>query len=139
MSTELPSFEICSAGGDGKLVFLGVVPRGLTGYDGCSFDVSLVSTSLSASVRVYDIQPQNWSAFFLGLAQNWKGWIGVKQLESLEGHLSVSATADSLGHISLRVKLRDVISACDWRAECTLVAEAGQLDKLAKSAKQFFG
>jgi len=58
MKMEMPSFEIRSADNDGKLLFVGAVPRGLTGYDGCHFDVSLVSTPLSASVRVYDIQPQ---------------------------------------------------------------------------------
>lgn len=140
MKMETPSFEIHSADNDGKLLFIGAVPRGLTGYDGCHFDVSLVSTPLSASVRVYDIQPQNWSAFFSDLAANWKGWPSAKQLESLEGHLAVSATSDSLGHISLRVKLRDIIpGAPDWRAEGTLVVEAGQLDRLANEAKKFFG
>jgi hypothetical protein len=139
MKMETRSFEIHSAHNDGKLLFIGAVPRGLSGYDGCHFDASLVSTALSASVRVYDIQPQNWSAFFSDLAANWKGWPGAKQRESLEGHLSVSATSDSLGHISLRIKLRDVIpGAPDWRAEGTLVVEAGQLDRLANEAKKFF-
>ena len=140
MNKETPSFEIQSADNDGKLLIIGVVPRGLTGYDGCHFDVSLVSTPLSASVRAYDIQPQNWSAFFADLAANWKGWPGEKKMESLEGHLVVSATADSLGHISLRVKLRDVIPGVpDWRAEGTIVVEAGRLDRLAHDAKKFFG
>lgn len=140
MKMEVPSFEILSADTDGKLLLVGAVPRGLTGCDGCHFDASFVSTPLSASVRVYEIQPQNWSAFFADIAAHWKGWSGIKQLESLEGHLGVSATSDSLGHISLRVKLRDVIpGAPDWRAEGTLVVEAGQLEKLAYEAKEFFG
>ena len=133
------AFEVRSTDNDGKLRFNGVVPRGLTGYDGCSFDVSFVSTPLSASVRVYDIQPQGWSEFFADLAASWKGWVGAKERESLEGHLKVIATADSLGHISLRVKLRDVIPSADWRAEGILVVEAGQLDAIATQAKAFFG
>lgn len=140
MKTEMPTFEIHSADNDGKLLLAGTVPRGLSGYDGCYFNVSLVSTPLSASVRVYDIQPQNWSKFFSDLAANWKGWSGEKQLESLEGHLTVSAISDALGHVSLRVKLRDITPGPPgWRAEGTLIVEAGQLDKLAHDAKQFFG
>jgi hypothetical protein len=140
MNMEATSFEIHSTDDDGKLLVVGAVPRGLTGYDGCHFDVSLVSTPLSASVRVYDIQPQNWSAFFQDLATNWKGWSGEKKMESLERHLAVVATSDSLGHISLRVKLRDIIpGTADWRAEGTLVVEAGQLERLANDARKFFG
>lgn len=140
MKAEAPVFEIHSVDNDGKLLVVGAVPRGLTGYDGCHFDVSLVATALSASVRVYDIQPQNWSSFFEDLAANWKGWFGEKKMQSLEGHLAVSASSDSLGHISLRVKLRDIIPGTpDWRAEGTLVVEAGQLEKLASHAKRFFG
>jgi len=140
MNTEAPSFEIRSADDDGKLLLVGSVPRGLTGYDGCHFDASLVSIPLSASVRVYDIQPQNWSAFFQDLAANWKGWSGEKRMESLEGHLAVSATSDSLGHVSLRVRLRDIIpGTADWCAEGTLVVEAGQLQRLADDARKFFG
>jgi hypothetical protein len=133
------AFEIHSTDNDGKLQFIGAVPRGLTGYDGCNFDVSLVSTPLSASVRVYDIQPQGWSEFFSDLAASWKGWSGVKERESLEGHLKLIATADALGHISLRVKLRDVIPGADWRAEGILVVEAGQLYAIAAHAKAYFG
>jgi Family of unknown function (DUF6228) len=140
MKMDVPSFEIHSVDNDGKLFVVGAIPRGLTGYDGCHFDASLVSTALSASVRVYDIQPQNWTAFFNDLAEDWKGWSGEKRMESLEGHLAVSATSDSLGHISLRVKLRDIIpGTADWRAEGTLIVEAGQLERLASDAKRFFG
>lgn len=137
---EAAVFEIRSTDDDGKLTIVGTVPRGLTDYDGCHFDVSLVSTPLSASVRVYEIQPQNWSAFFQDLAANWKGWSGEKKMESLEGHLAVSATSDALGHISLRVKLRDIIpGTADWRAEGSLIVEAGQLERLAGDARKFFG
>jgi hypothetical protein len=140
METEAPIFEIHSVDNDGKLLVVGVIPRGLTGDDGCHFDASLISIALSASVRVYDIQPQNWTAFFNDLAKNWKGWSGEKTMESLEEHLTVSATSDSLGHISLRVKLRHIIpGTADWRAEGTLVVEGSQLERLAGEARRFFG
>jgi len=63
----------------------GTVPRGIKGYDGCYFFVSLTSTPISASVRVYDIQPRSWSSFFKDLAENWKGWVGEKGIKTLEG------------------------------------------------------
>jgi hypothetical protein len=135
----MDSFEIKSTDGDGALIFWGEIPRGLTGYEGCDFNVSLVSNPLSATLRVYDIQPQTWSEFFADIAQNWRGWEGKKEKESLEHHLRVVATSDSLGHISLRVYLRDVFSGSDWRAEDVISMEAGQLEAVAAQAKRYFG
>jgi hypothetical protein len=132
-------FEVRSSDNDGRLEFVGSVPRGLSGYDGCTFNVSLVSTPLSASVRVYDIEPHRWSEFFAQLADEWRGWKGEKERESLEGHLKLIARSDSLGHVSLRVKLRDVLPGSDWRAEGVLAIEAGQLEAIAERAKAFFG
>src|SRR5215467_15086934 len=113
----IPSFEIHSTDNDGKLRFEGSVPRDLSGYDGCEYDVALTSAVLSATVKAYDIQPTRWSGFFAELAENWKGWTGEKTMESLEHHLKLTATADSLGHVSLVVQLRDVLPGSDWRAQ----------------------
>jgi len=132
-------FEIKSSDGDGRLLFKGDVPRGLSGYDGCYFNVSMISTPLSASVRVYEIQPQSWSTFFEDIAANWKGWTGSKEKESLEGHLNVKATSDSLGHVSLHARLSDYASGKSWCAEDVVIVEAGQLDTIARHAKMFFG
>ena len=132
----MESFEVVSVQGDGKLLFHGAIPKGASGHDGCHFTASLISTPLSASVRVYDLEPAYWSGYFATLARNWRGWEGSKERESLEGHLRIVATTDSLGHISLRVYLRDVDS--DWRAEDVIVVEAGQLDSIAANAKNYF-
>lgn len=123
---------------DSRLIFSGEVPRGLSEYDGCTFEVALEDRLLSASVAVYDIQPQSWSKFFASLARDWRGWSDEKSHESLEGHLRVSATSDSLGHVSLRVVLRDDFGGSNWRVEDTLFLEAGQLERIAKEAGQFF-
>jgi len=73
-----------------------------------------------------------------GLVRDWRGWAGEKSCESLEGHLRISATSDSLGHVSLRVELGDNQVPIDWRAETSLFLEAGQLESMAKGARSFF-
>ena len=50
-------FEIRCSTSDSRLVFSGEVPRGVSGYDGCTYEVALESPPVSASVAVYDIQP----------------------------------------------------------------------------------
>ena len=123
----------------GKLEFEGEIPRGLTGYDGTNFRVRYTSSEVSATVEVYDIQPQRWSIFFQGLADNWRGWAGVREHESLEHHLKLSCTADSTGHVEMRCILRGDPGTSNWRVEDSLFLEAGQLDGLAKRAKEYFG
>jgi Family of unknown function (DUF6228) len=70
---------------------------------------------------------------------HWKGWLGAKTHESLEGHLQISCTTDRLGHIRMRVYLRGDMQGSDWRAEDTIYLEAGQLDLIARAAKEYFG
>jgi hypothetical protein len=67
------AFEIHCADSGVRLLFTGNTLRGLSGYAGCDFEVSLIATPLSASVRVYDLQPQRWSEFFADLAAHWQG------------------------------------------------------------------
>lgn len=131
--------EIRSSTSDSRIVFSGEAPRGLSGYDGCTFEVALEGRPVWASVAVYDIQPQGWSELFASLARDWRGWAGERSHESLEGHLRLSATCDSLGHVSLRVVLRGDFVGSNWRAEDTLSLEAGQLERIAKEVGQFFG
>ena len=99
-------FAICCSTSDKRLAFSGEVARELPGYDGCTFDVALEGRPVFASVTVYDIEPQGWSEFFSGLAHDWRRWSGERSHESLEGHLQITASCDSLGHVSLRVILR---------------------------------
>ena len=135
----MAEFKLKDVHSDPELVFEGDIPRGLQGYDGCRFTVSLIGTPLSATVLVYDIQPQRWGDFFADLAMSWPGWDNKKECQSLEEHLRVAATHDRLGHIRLRVYLRDVNVGSDWSAETSIWLEAGQLEDVAKRARQYFG
>jgi hypothetical protein len=135
----MSEFVLKDANSDSSLTFSGEVPRGLAGYDGCYFRVVLDGHELSASVDVYDIQPHQWSAYFADLALNWRGWNGLKEQSSLEGHLKLTSSSDSLGHIRIRVVLRGIDAGSEWRAETSIYLEAGQLELVAKRAAQFFG
>lgn len=135
----MEAFEIKDAESSAVISFEGRIPRGLTGYDGCQFLARFSSNPVTAMVRVYDIRPDKWGDFFLEMAHDWRGWSGVKDHGSLEGHLSLEATSDSLGHIRLVIRLCGVEVGSNWTAESSIVLEAGQLESLASRAKAYFG
>jgi hypothetical protein len=132
-------FTVKSPDGLARLELSGEIPRVPAPYEGVTFYARLVSAALTASVRVYEVQPQHWSAYFRDLADHWRGWQGIKAHESLEGHLRVQASADSLGHILLTVRLRGIEVGDEWQAEDSVYLEAGQLDEVANRAKGYFG
>jgi hypothetical protein len=46
---------------------------------------------------------------------------------------------DGLGHISIQVNLRSGHMPADWTVRATVMAEAGQLEDIARRAALFFG
>ena len=62
--------------------------------------------------------------------------IGGKDDEAPD--LTLKATSDSLGHISVRIELKADQGGANWLIAETLILEAGSLDIVAKSAKRFF-
>jgi hypothetical protein len=102
------------------------------------FPVNLAGPSMSARVDAYEHGYHVVPRFFEDLATHWRGCEGEKTYESVESHIAIRATADSLGHVYLRVTVRSIDAAADWRAEATLLIEAGQLDRLATSARLTF-
>ncbi len=62
--------------------------------------------------------------YFEGLADQWRGWDGVKAYDSLEGDLRLEATHD--GHVHLRVRLRNYIDPTDWIVEGEVTIDAGE-------------
>jgi hypothetical protein len=126
-------FEILCSNTGSTLIFRGEVPTQHSGFKGDKFGIAIKSNHLSANVDVYDINHESWPKFFVDLACHWRGWIGEKSHGSLEGDLEISATSDSLGHITLRVTLRSY----DWKAIETFYVEAGQLETIAKKAAHY--
>ena len=135
----MESFEVRDTNSSASLCSEGKIPRGLTGYEGCEFVVRFSSYPVSAVVCVYDCTPEKWGNFFLEMSDNWGDWAGVKDQESLEGHLRLEATMDSLGHVRLVVRLCGVYVGSNWSAESFITLEAGQLEGLASRAKAYFG
>ena len=92
----------------------------------------------SAQVDVYDFHYDTLPNFFEDLAEHWKGFAGTKSWYSLENHMMLDATSDKLGHVFLRVTLSIMDGPSDWEVKATLLVEAGQLDRLAREARNVF-
>jgi len=71
------------------------------------------------------------------LAQNWRGFAGVKEYASLEGQLELSAQHDGVGTVTCRVRLRQPWPP-DWSVEVELSFGAGaHLERLAGDVEAF--
>jgi len=91
---------------------------------------------LDASVLVSAYMFDGFADFFGGLATEWKGWKGGREWRALEGELNLKAKSDRTGHVYLSVELCDGAPP-RWQLNATLVLEAGQLDRLAASGREF--
>jgi hypothetical protein len=68
--------------------------------------------------------------FFAALAADWRGWAGERVWGSAP--LTLIATHDGLGHVTLFVELEERYDL--WRARGQLVLEAGRLEQIARDA-----
>jgi hypothetical protein len=91
----------------------------------------------TAIVYAHETAECSLARFFRELAVHWKGWPGKKEWRSLEGELSLAATIDSTGHISLSVRLRSGPYPFDWGLSAVLLMEAGQLEQIASLIERF--
>lgn len=110
----------------------------LFGRSGGYYRVRLAGPNFNGVASVYEYEPIYLKMFFSGLAANWKGWSGRKEWASLEGELSLSAVADSTGHINLSVRIRSGDFPFNWNLSATLLLEPGQLDQISASVRTFF-
>jgi uncharacterized protein DUF6228 len=106
-----------------------------------SFYATLSLEGLRSSIRVhtppYYGGPEGLAKLFEDIAANWRGWSGEKNWASLEGEMRISCTCDKLGHTRMAVLLRDLHPERGWTASGSLIMEAGQLDKIARSVREF--
>lgn len=105
------------------------------------FSIRVTNMNLDATARVYAFSPHSHSLarLFEEIAAEWRRWDGFKTWESLEGELKVHCENDRRGHITIGVELRSGYYDHDWYLKTAVVAEAGQLDVLARRAREFFG
>ena len=77
---------------------------------------------------------------FEEMARDWRGWDGTKAWRSGVGDLELRCMHDRLGHIGIEVDLRsfEFAGAREWRAVGRVTVEAGQLDEIAREAREFF-
>ena len=135
----MDEFLIPSTDGSGGLLFYDRSPvdraKSMEG-----FSVRVTDHNLSATGQVYaGYVPRNPALLFADMARQWSGWPGEVVWESLEGELALRCSHDGLGHISIRVELSSGPWSDDWRVTATIMAEAGQLDRIAQRAAAFFG
>ena len=106
------------------------------------FEVEVTRCDLSARASVWAgytaSHPAEW---FHEVARSWPGWKDEIVWSSLEGELTLAASHDRFGHITIRIELRPSYGRSwehDWSLKAFVVAEAGQLETLAKHAARFF-
>lgn len=78
------------------------------------------------------------SVLFDEVAQSWSGWSGVKSWAAMEGECRLSATSDSTGHITFQFEISRAERSQSWATQPSVVVEAGQLERLAAEAHEFF-
>jgi hypothetical protein len=101
------------------------------------FEVHLEGPNFRGATKVWDYEPAHLRQFFSDLAANWRGWDGKREWASIEGEMSLTATIDRTGHISLSVRIRSGPYPFDWTMSAVLLIEAGQLDQIAASVITF--
>jgi hypothetical protein len=135
----LDEFQIQSASGGARLTYFDRSPpersRPIEG-----FSVRVTDLNLSASGSVY-VEGPHPGRLFADMARQWQGWPGELTWESLEGEFALRCRHDRLGHIRLSIRLRTNEVGWDlaWQVEAGVTVEAGQLDRLAIDAADFFG
>ena len=135
----MDEFLIPSAAGDGGLAFFDRSPRDPSEPID-RFSVRVTDHALSATAQVYaGYAPSHPASLFADMARQWAGWSGELVWLSLECELTMRCSRDRAGHVFIRVELRSGPMPEDWRVVATVLAEAGQLEGIARRAKLFFG
>jgi hypothetical protein len=112
----------------------------LSDIKGDYFKIRIESAILFAEREVWAYTDSYFFADLLEtLASYEKPWKDTKSWESIEGELKVSAECSKLGQVSFSFELSDAGRSEEWVMKTVLVTELGQLPKLAKSARAFFG
>lgn len=125
-------------GSNGNSLQFDVDPRAVE--EGTLYTVQLRTPWMSATTQMPTHVYGPPTTYFKDLAASWRGWEGQKLWENIEHQVSLSATTDPVGHISLMVTLRSPIeSGFPGKAVDVIALEAGALEALAREVRQFFG
>ena len=92
-----------------------------------------------AEVYAFDPKNEGLPKFFAELANDWRGWDGVRHWSSLEGEFEIDCEHDRLGNISTVARLhKNRYHGVGWTGEIRFEIAAGQLDEIAKELTRFF-
>ncbi len=101
------------------------------------FVATIENTGLRASSRVYAYMSEALVKLFDNMAVNWKGWVGEKRAETIEGDLIFSCTSDHLGHAFVNISLSSLKH--NWTVRAVIRLDAGQLEEIARGLRRFLG
>ncbi|GAA2368648.1 hypothetical protein GCM10010170_068640 [Dactylosporangium salmoneum] len=103
-------------------------------------DGMIASTSAKMDGVFAGSQATTLSAFVQTLADDWRGWDGIRTWRALDHELALDARHDGRGHVSLGVTLRASVPSWDdtaWSARVVFVVEAGEeMTRLAVDLRQ---
>ncbi len=113
-------------------------------YDRNSVAVSFESPALQVTAKVAlfsDIGGADAAGLvdlFKTMVDRWRGWKGALTWASLEGEFAISATADSLGHVTLRLNFQEMQGPSPWSVEADLTLEPMQIEQAHRSLARHF-
>ncbi|TVT30321.1 DUF6228 family protein [Marinobacter vinifirmus] len=104
--------------------------------EGSNFVASVTGAPFIGEVNTttYFVGPP--SLLFRDMADNWRGWKGEKIWGALDGEFMLTATATSLGRITVIIEMVEMAGA--FRLKATLGLEAGQLENISKRVESLF-
>lgn len=102
-----------------------------------SYRLRIVSDDFNVETTV-DNAPygEMLTEYFSDLAKHWKGWEGEKKWRAIEDECRIDSTMSKTGHVTLTITVN--MHQYQWRAIVEIMVESGQLEGVAKHAKQFF-
>jgi hypothetical protein len=113
-------------------------------FDGNYLVVSFDSPTIQIAVRVYASKDSGLGDMaalvdlFKTMNDNWKGWGGELSWVSLEGEFGIVATADSSGHVSLRLKFQEISGPAPCSADIDFTLEAMQVEQAHRKLAHLF-
>jgi Family of unknown function (DUF6228) len=133
------SFRIGGTPDDGFLEFFDRVPDDPDQLLQ-AFSIRVACRGLNAAIQLYAWDVPEWPTALLDeMAERWRSWSGELTWESPYLEARLRCEQDRAGHVSIRVELRTGWADTDWSAAATVQTEAGQLERIARQARAFFG
>jgi len=112
----------------------------LSDINGDYFSAQIEASHINAKRKVWAYTDAYGFADLLeNLSSLTSPWEGEEVWESLEGEFRFSASCSKLGQITFEVALLHQGCPEEWLLQTQIKYEFGQLPKLAKSARAFFG